>query len=500
MRLSELKNNNLKSGSAPLFTFKGVVMEQYHADRALYFFEEISAIPRASMHEDKIADYLVSFAKARGLWCYRDASNNVLIRKNASKGKENDATILLQAHTDMVSEKLPDTIHDFMTEGVELRKENGFLRANGTTLGADDGAGVAAMLAVLDDMQIATPPLECLFTSAEEIGLVGANQFDYTHITAKYMLNLDACEEDTVIVGCCGGMRGDVNLPVLRQARAGNAVQLTIGGLCGGHSGEDIDRGRTNALILMGKLLTELQKYTDFYLVSLQGGDKTNAIPRDCTATVLPCNGKMAEVFFSQCQSFAKGLVTAAEDKQVFVQTKTIMVQKTFSLEDTSRVLKILSMPNGVLIMRQTPPIMPQCSCNLANVRTNENALSFALSVRSSQEQDFDMIVREQTALMNEIGATVRYHSKYPGWESVAESSLVQAWQNAHVAVTGRTVEVMLIHAGLETGVITHAVKHLCAISVGCNIYDLHTPSERMELNSFRRFYRTLVKFLEKSE
>ena len=280
----------------------------------LCFFEQISAIPRPSRDEGAIADWLVDFATQRGLECTRDAAHNVLIKKSATKGREKSPVVLLQAHTDMVCEKHPHVAHDFKTEGLSLVREGNFLRADGTTLGADDGYGVATMLALLDDEGISHPALECLFTSAEEVGLVGASKFDYRSIRAKYMLNLDAAEEDVVIVGCCGGLRAKLSVPVAFSPVCGKGMSLSLGGLCGGHSGEDVNRGRLNAHVLMGKLLPALRAKTDFRIVAISGGEKDNAIPRECTVTLLPDDLLAARDFAVGVEALARTHLTAKED------------------------------------------------------------------------------------------------------------------------------------------------------------------------------------------
>lgn len=461
-----------------------------------HFFEEISAIPRPSLKEGLIADYLEAFAAAHGLFCYRDDAHNVLIKKPATADRVGEATVLLQAHTDMVTEKHPHIQHDFEREGLELRREGNCLFANGTTLGADDGFGVAVMLAVLADGTLSHPSLECLFTSAEEIGLVGATAFDYSLLTAKYMLNLDSAEEDTVIVGCCGGERADMVLPVQFEATSAAGIEISIGGLCGGHSGEDIHRNRLNSLVLMGKLLCALGAKTRFRLASLVGGDKTNAIPRDCTAVILADDPAAAKEFLAEASALLKGCVVAKEDEGLFVKTAEIPLSRVLDYADTDKVMTLLAIPNGVLKTREHPPIMPEYSRNFANARTCEDKLTFAFSSRSARDELIAASGAELNAMAKKIGATVSYYGKYPGWEGETDAPLVKAWQTAFEAVTGKTTAATLIHAGLETGLITGAVKGLEAIAVGCNIHDLHTPVETIELDSFARIYRTVIEFL----
>ncbi len=460
------------------------------------FFEEISAIPRPSLGEEKIADYLVQFAADRGLWCYRDAAHNVLIKKPAAKGRAGEPTVLLQAHTDMVTEKHPHINHDFSTDGLSLRVVDDLLFANGTTLGGDDGFGVAVMLAVLDDQVLSHPPLECLFTAAEEIGLVGAGRFDYSLITAKYMLNLDSAEEDTVIVGCCGGLRSRLTVPVTFAPLDACGISIAIGGLCGGHSGEDIHRGRLNANTLMGKLLSALQKVTPFRLASVTGGEKSNAIPRDCEAVVVPNDMAAAQHALADAQALARSFALAEEDRDLTVTVCAVQVTRALDYADTDKIMQVLTIPNGVLHMRRVPPIMPEASRNLASLRTHESSIITELSSRSAKEHLLLESRAEQDALAARIGGEMAYYGVYPGWESSMDAPLVRAWQTAFHTVTGKHAAPALIHAGLETGLITNAVKGLEAIAVGCNIHNLHTPIETLELDSFARIYRTVLELL----
>ena len=472
------------------------MLEDIANDAALRFFEEISAIPRASYHEKEIAEYLEKFAADRGLFCYRDAAHNVLIKRPATAGREKEPVVLLQAHTDMVAEKHSHIDHDFLRDGVKLQREGDRLFANGTTLGADDGFGVAIMLAVLDDNELSAPALECLFTSAEEVGLVGAGKFDYSRISAKYMLNLDSAEEDTVIVGCCGGVRSTLTVPVTFEELQGQGFTLSVGGLCGGHSGEDIHRNRLNANVLIGKLLVALGEYTPFRLVHITGGDKSNAIPRECKVTLLPDDIDAARAFLEGGEALARSFICAKEDEGLTLKAEAVRVTRAISYADTDKILQALQLPNGILHMRKEPPIMPETSRNLASVRTEKDCIIINLCARSPRAERFLELRREEAELAKSISGRVEYDNAYPGWEGDMNAPLVDTWQKALFAVTGKHAAPTLIHAGLETGVITNAVKGLEAIAVGCNIHDLHTPFETMEISSFLRISHTVKEFL----
>ncbi|MBO5287604.1 MAG: beta-Ala-His dipeptidase [Clostridia bacterium] len=456
------------------------------------YFEEISKIPRASGNEKEIANYLVAFAKAHGLDWYKDESNNVLIKKKATEGRESEETIMLQAHTDMVAEKNKGTTHDFERDPIKLICEGNILRADGTTLGADDGFGVAIMLAVLGNNEISHPEIECLFTSSEEVGLVGASSFDYSHIKSRRMVNLDSAEENTVIIGCCGGIRTELTMGTEMTEAEGTGIKITIGGLCGGHSGEDIDRGRLNSHILMGKLLNKIKEQSDLVISQINGGDKDNAIPRECEALILT----ERDVCLDGLEEYARGFIKADEDKGLFVACERVNVKKAISKEKTEQMLKILSLPNGVLHYRTVEPILPEASRNLARIRTNDNSISIGFSSRSYLESRLEESTSQLDRVAKEIGGTTYHHEKYPGWESPKDSDLVTKWQRAYNKTTGRQTSPTLIHAGLECGLMSAKLNGLVAISVGCNVHDLHTPKETMELDSMERIYNTVLEFL----
>ena len=467
-------------------------------ERPFYYFEEISKIPRGSGNEKKIADYIEGFARERGLFCYRDEADNVFIKKNASLGRENESAVMLQAHTDMVCEQNVGNNHNFETDEIKLIQEGNILRANNTTLGADDGFGVALMLAILENDTLSTPPLEFLFTSSEEIGLVGATKFDYSLVSAKEMINLDSAEENTVIIGCCGGVRTDLYLDCTREENTLAAIKITIGGLCGGHSGEDIDRGRLNAHIMMGKTLKLISKASEFKISYISGGDKDNAIPRECEAVIVPNDIASVESAKDEIISEILKNALAPEDKGFFVKIEKTDTSATFSGIDTQKILEIISVPNGVLTYRDKAPILPSISRNLARIRTENNVVKVGFSSRAYSKEGLDFSTNQLEGLICTIGARYRHHEGYPSWQDDATSPLVLKYQKAYNEATGRKTEPTLIHAGLECGVITSRVEGLSAISVGANVHDLHTPKETMEIDSMDRIYDTVINFLGK--
>ncbi len=462
----------------------------------LDYFREISAIPRASGNEEGIAQYLMAFGKEHGLFCRTDAHHNVFLKKNGSRGRENEPAVLLQAHTDMVAEKNAGVDHDFVTEGIELVFEGNVLHAAGTTLGADDGFGVSLILHALADDALSHPPMECLFTASEEIGLLGATGFDYSDVTARRMVNLDSTGEREVIVGCCGGMRHDLSLPLTREAANGACFSLCLGGLCGGHSGEDIHKGRLNAHTVMGKLLTALGEKTALRLSYLSGGDKDNAIPRECEAHFTAEDGAKAMAALPMLQELLAETVTAEEDRSCTLTLREIAAEPFVSAKDTQKILSVLSLPNGVLEWNGGHT-MPYLSRNLARIRTENGKICFGFSSRCPDFGRIESLKNELDAFAATIGGTTRHYAAYPGWESPADAPVVRNWQKAYRTVAGAECVPTVIHAGLECGIISGALPGLEAVSVGANVYDLHTPAERMELDSFARMAEVLREYLK---
>lgn len=460
------------------------------------FFTDISGIPRASGNEAGVAAYLERFAAEHGLFCMRDAANNVLIKKGGTRGRESEPAVLLQAHTDMVAEKNKGVAHDFATDPIRLIYEGNILRADATTLGADDGFGVAIMLAVLTE---ATdhPPLECLFTSSEEVGMDGAKAFDFSTIRARRLLNLDSAEEADVIVGCCGGQRTDLHVPITRESCGGEGLLVTISGLCGGHSGEDIHRGRANALTLMHTLLCRVGEQTTMRLSFVRGGDKDNAIPRECEALLAVKDPDAALAALTLAAKEVRDAVRAPEDAGLRIEWQEAPYDSLIGEQDTAHVLYLLGTQGGVLAWRKEG-VLPQSSRNVASVAVDDSTARVSVSTRSPEAA----VLRESNRVLERraerVCGSATHRGAYPGWESPSDSPLVRAWGDAYREITGGEIRTTVIHAGLECGLICDALGGTQAIAVGCNIHDLHTPDERMELDSFLRIYQTVLAFLKR--
>lgn len=463
------------------------------------FFEEISAIPRASYNEKAIADYLVAFAEARGLECYRDELHNVLIKAPATPGMEGRAPLLFQGHTDMVCEKNNDTVHDFSKDPLQLYVDGKYLRAKGTTLGADNGIAVALMLSLLSGEVEEHPAYECLFTTAEEVGLNGADGFDYSRISARRMINLDSEALGVVTVGCAGGVRSDLTLSYTPVPFAGEAVRFSIGGLMGGHSGENINSGRANAIKLAGRLLSELlSALPEIRLVSIHGGSKDNAIPRECEVRISTPDVDAAMELLTE--GAARIAAELHPDDRGFAfscesgEAEAVML----SVEDTARAVAVLATSAcGVLSMSHQVKGLVEYSRNLGVVRSEEGELSFAFSSRSALEGRLDASMAEMEALARVAGCTVKHHGRYPGWADAARSEVRDAYLRAYREVTGKDAIVNVIHAGLECGIIFSRVPDMDIISIGPSMQDIHSPNEALDLDSTEIFWDTVVRLIQ---
>lgn len=469
------------------------LLQNYEPATLFRFFEEISAIPRGSGNEKGIADYLCRFAEARGLRYYRDALHNVILYKAPSPGYENEPAVALQGHTDMVCEKNAGTVHDFEKDPLSLVVEDGWLRADGTTLGGDDGAAVAIMLAILADDTLPHPALECIFTVQEETGLGGASFLDGSKISAKKMINLDSEEEGVAVASCAGSLNTHFLLSADEVPFAGACLQISISGLKGGHSGSDIDAGRQNAVLLMGRLLSMLYREEPFNLLSLSGGGKRNAIPRECEAVIaVQQRDSAAEKLKALAAALRPEL--CAEDAGLRVKISKHPAAETMqSYKATSSILSFLSLlPNGVLSMSASRPGLVESSSNLGIASSGKDGFRFDVYSRSSVEPVMDKIEMTLERLAKVTGLSYHFEDRAPGWRFEPDSALQKDFLRIYRTLfpDAPAPSVTAIHAGLECGILLERIGGGDAISIGPRLEDIHTPSERMELASFARVYR----------
>ena len=471
--------------------------------RVLDIFKEITTIPRESGHEGPITDWLCKWAKDRSLGCKRDETGNVLITREAAPGKENVPTIVLQAHQDMVCEKNAGVKHDFRKDPIPYVIEDGWMIAKDTTLGADDGIGIAACLALLED-SIPTGKVECLFTISEETGMDGAEALQAGFFSGKTLVNLDSEDEGQLFIGCAGGLNTNVRFRVRREkgVRGAAYVELAISGGIGGHSGDDINKGRANAAQLMSRFLYTCLGPT-FRLVSINGGGKPNAIARECTAVVAVPDPDALTAAFNSFGADVKEEYHVTDPGLVFTANKVAKKCQPLSRPASERIVRALfAAPHGVYAMSQDIPGLVQTSTNLASVRTNDKngLVEVVTSQRSSATSERRAMAAKVRASFEAFGATVRHMYEYPGWNPDVNSHILARTADAYRKLFGTEPEIKAIHAGLECGLFLQKFPGLDMISFGPTLRGVHAPGEKLELASMDKFVALLDEVVCKFE
>ncbi len=464
-------------------------------------FEKLAAIPRASTREGAAREYVRALAAKLRLEAVQDDAGNLVVRKPARPGREAAPMTLLQGHLDMVCEKNEGTAHNFDTDPIDVVRDGGWLRADGTTLGADNGVGVAASLAVMESTDIAHGPLEFAFTVDEETGLTGAAQFPGGVLKSKYFLNLDNEDEGTLCIGCSGGIKTTARRKVgLHPAGAGSAWRIKVSGLKGGHSGVDIHEGRGNALRIIGGVLQVLLERLPVELAEVSGGSAQNAIPREAAAVVLLDASPEKEL---------KSLVAAAEagyqaDLGAFDSGLRITVEKAnrpekvLDVADAENVVALLaSLHHGVMAMSPDVPGLVQTSTNLATVNTNGDMVEIVTSQRSPIESSMMTTAHMVATVCRLAGFEVEHAGKYPGWKPEPDSEIVRKLQDVHSKLFGKPAKLIAMHAGLECGVIGEKYPGMQMISFGPTIVSPHSPNERVKISSVESFWNYLKLVLE---
>lgn len=468
-------------------------------DKVMKQFLAISAIPRGSGNEEAVASYIENFAAGKGYFCIRDDWNNVFCRRPAAPGYEDAMPVVLQGHTDMVCEANADTVHDFSMDPIRVIRDGDILHADGTTLGADNGVAVAIMLALLEEENLASPALECIFTTSEETGLDGMRNFDASVVTGRRMINMDSAGEGEATVACAGGVRTDLVKSVVKEAVPDgySLLGITVNGLAGGHSGEDIHRARLPAVSAMSRILSEVASGCDLRLAEIRGGTKDNAIPRECTAVIAVSNKDTAlRAIWKMNETLRAGLVE--EDEAFAVTVKEINTACCCSASDTASILALLQvLPLGVRKMSREIPDLVETSANLGVIVTGDDYIKLTLSSRSSVESQLDHMqtILDSCAVLS--GASVRHRNRYPGWAFRTGSRMQECYKETWKALYGTEAKIIGIHAGLECGLFMEKVPGMDIISIGPDIRDLHSPAETCTVSSFERLYVLVAEMLE---
>lgn len=476
------------------------MLEKIDNTKVFSYFEEVSRIPRGSGNNTAISSYLVSFAKEHNLKYRQDEAENVIIWKDATKGYEDRPTVILQGHMDMVCEKELDSPHDFTSEGLELEMEGDFISAKGTTLGGDDGIAIAYALAILEDDTIVHPPLEVVITTDEETGMDGAIALNPSDLKGEYFINLDSEEEGVILTSCAGGMSVNGTYAFARVKKEGYLLNIAIDGLQGGHSGTEIDKNRENAVYMLGRIMSELKsKGRKFSIVHIEGGQKDNAIPRNSKLVLCVKNpdGLEEEV---QCiiDMLRKEIEGREENASISFAVLEKQVIDIVDEEMTENIVFFLAhVPNGVLKMSAAIPGLVESSLNLGICQTKDNEIYFSFSIRSSISSYKQYIGECIRDLLKVTGGTYEQKSEYPAWEyrknSPLRDILVEVYEKQYQAKP----KIQAIHAGLECGIIAEKMPGLDMVSIGPNIYDIHTPKEKLDISSTKRVYQYLLEVLE---
>ena len=459
--------------------------------RVFHFFEELCGIPHGSGNTAAASAWCENFAKERGLWCHRDALGSIIIKKPASAGYESHPPVILQAHLDMVCEKVEGCPIDFAKDGLDLAIDGEWLFARGTTLGADDGIGVAMALAVLEDTTLCHPPLEVLLTVDEETGMYGAEGLDGSLLDGRRLINLDTGEEGVFTAGCAGGARVDVTLTVEYEHNALPCYAVAVDGLQGGHSGVEIHQGRTNASIVLGQFLATLPQA---HIVRIDGGCKGNVIPSEASC-IVACDTDIT----AAATAFAAAHRTDGDPNLRFTVTPADVAAQRMTAAATNRVTAFLStVPNGVVAMSRDMEGLVETSLNLGVLSTTEAGVYAHISVRSSVESEKMALLARLEAFAALFDAVYAAGAHYPGWAFDPNSALRQVLCDTWTQHSDKPVQVVAVHAGLECGLFCEKLPGLDAVSMGPDMQEIHTHRERLRIPSVGRVYDFLCDALSR--
>jgi Xaa-His dipeptidase len=483
-------------------------IEKLYPEKVFHYFAEISKIPRASKKEKEISDWLVKFAKERKLKVIQDEHYNVIIKKKATEGYEDFSPLILQGHMDMVWEKNKDTEFDFSTQGIELVIDGDFLKANGTTLGADNGIAIAYALAILDSDDIKHPALEVVITTDEEDGMSGVANLDFDEFDGKTLINLDTEEYGEVYVSSAGGTRTETKF-IFETKKIGNGytpISIEVKGLSGGHSGAEIHKNLGNSIKILSEVLYHLSKRYEMSLIHIDGGGKVNAIPREAVAEIaVKLDGdsidelkKLAGLAFENILKDFK-----VSDKSPILAIEKIEEKNLgISLGDTLNIINFLhEVPNGVLEMSKHIEGLVETSINIGFISTEivdgNVKIRIKSLARSMANNPLNKLVEEVTDLTRKHDANIKIAASNPSWEYKEDSKIRELIAKSFKEITGNEPVIKAIHAGLECGVFTQNIKGADVVSIGPNIYGAHTPEERMDIKSVGETWEWLLKILE---
>lgn len=478
------------------------ILQNLEPKAVFQYFEEISNIPRGSGNEKGISDYLLNFGKELGLESIQDEALNVIIKKPGTPGYENAPTVIIQGHMDMVCEKNNGVEHDFEKDPLKLRIVDDYIYATDTTLGADNGIAVAYAMAILASNDIPHPPIEVLLTTDEETGMSGAMAIKKENLQGKILINLDNEEEGYLLVSCAGGVRSTATLKVDEQEIGSKKlIKINISGLKGGHSGMDIIKERGNSNKILGRVLKGLLREVKFNLVSLNGGSKNNAIPREAEAIIAvnPNDENTAIEVINNWNNIIENDLRAQDPGlKIEASITDIKTCKEFTDESTKKVVDLLYIyPNGINSKSTEIEGLVESSTNLGVLTTKDGVVEFDSAIRSSIPSLKEEIVLRSKTIVELLGGKFETTSDYPGWEYDPNSKVRDICQKVHKDMYGKEAKIVAIHAGVECGLFNEKLGNLDMISFGPNLYDVHTPDEHMSISSVKNCYEYLLGILK---
>lgn len=477
------------------------VLENLEPKNVFGYFEDLCAIPHGSGNMEKISSFCVDFAKQHGLEYIQDEMKNVIIIKEAAPGYETSEPLILQGHLDMVCEKRPDKKKDFLTEGLDLCTDGEKIWADGTTLGGDDGIAVAYALAILAADDLPHPRLEVVLTVDEETGLYGAEAVDLSMLKGKKLINIDSEEEGYFLTSCAGGLNLLCALPVTTEETSGTVYQLKVTGLLGGHSGAEVDKGRANANVVLGRVLAAAEKKLSVGIAEMSGGMKDNAIPRFSGAKLIvnEADCETLEIVVAEMEAVLKNELHAGDAGVTLELTKegegSVQV---LTKECKEKVLLILNViPNGIQTYSMDIPGLVETSLNMGVMTMDGKELSMSFAVRSSVETAKYYLAERTSALVELLGGSAQVQGDYPGWAYEPESELREKFIRVYERMYGKKPVVQAIHAGLECGLFTKKIEGLDCISFGPDMCNVHTSEETLDVASVKRCYEYLCEVLK---
>ena len=479
-----------------------MALENFEPKEVLYYFEELSKIPRETFHTKRVSDFCVKFAEDLGLEHYQDEANNVVIKKPGTPGYENADPVILQGHLDMVCEKVEGSTHDFRNDPLDVDVKDGFIYAKGTSLGGDDGIAIAYTMAILASKDIPHPPIEALFTVDEETGMGGAIAIDMSILKGRKLINIDSEQEGTLVVGCEGGYENVLTLPVEREEKEGTVFNITLKGLKGGHSGMEIHKQRGNANKLLGRLLMNLREANaNFSLIDINGGSKPNVITPAAVVNFVacPCCVESIRKIIADFEATIREEFSNDENGLIFEVKETEgQTVKAMTKESTKKVVFLIAAtPDGVQCFSRDIAGLVETSTNLGVLVTKESAVEVTFRVRSALKSKKANMKTTYAMWADFLGADIRVESEYPAWEFKADSELRPLMINTYKDLFGEEPKVETIHAGLECGLFAGKVEGLDSVSFGPNMSDVHSINEKLEIASVQRMWKYLKEILK---